>query len=207
MMTPLAVLIKETKALLDLRVHAGDKVLQCHLDTYAKIATNTSKSTQNDLLLCVKEYIQTKIISDIKQQSIGPYYGIKCDEVRDSSNWEQLGLVIRYVKDHIPCEKLLEFIPCEATTSEALCQSAVKCLIDSGLDIKLCRSQTLHGAGNMAGKHAGFASHFLKLSPRAYYHYCSNHDLNLALCKSCEVKEEHLMLDSLKQLGIFFKYS
>ena len=130
-------------------------------------ATYTSKSSQNELLLCIKEFIQTKIIYEIKQQSIGPYYGIQCDEVRDSSNWEQLGLVIRYVKCHMPCEKLLEFMPCETTTGEALCQSAVKCLTDSGLDIKLCRSQTLDGAGNMAGKHAGFASHFLKLSPWA----------------------------------------
>ena len=133
--------------------------------------------------------------------------GIQCDEVRDSSNWEHLGLVIRYVKGHMPCEKLLEFMPCETTTGEALCQSAAKCLTDSGLDIKLCRSQTLDGAGNMAGKHAGFASRFLKLFPRASYHYFSNHDLNLALCKCCEVKEVQLMLDTLKQLGIFFRYS
>ena len=40
-----------------------------------------------------------------------------------------------------------------------------------------------------------------------YDHYCSSHDLNLALCKACDVKEIHLMLDALKQLGLFFKYS
>ena len=115
--------------------------------------------------------------------------------------------MIHYMKGHMPCEKLLEFMPYEATTGEALCQSAVQCLTDSGLDIKLCWYQTLDGKGNTADKHAGFATHFLKLSPRASYHYCSNHDLNLTLCKSCEVKEVQLMLDTLKLLGIFFRYS
>mgnify|MGYP003455485338 CR=1 FL=1 len=79
----------------------------------------------------------------------------------------------------------------------------------SSLDISFCRSQTLDGTGSiyMAGKRVGCAALISKTSPKALYHYCSSHDLNLALCKSCEVKEVHLMLDSLKQLGIFFKYS
>ena len=53
-------------------------------------------------------------------------------------------------------------------------------------------SQTMDGAGNMAGSPAGCAALFTKESPKAVYHYCSSHDLNLALCKSegspCNVK-------------------
>ena len=44
---------------------------------------------------------------------------------------------------------------------------------------------------------------FLKESPRALYNY----DLNLAFCQACDVNEIHLMLDTLKQLRLFFKYS
>ena len=65
----------------------------------------------------------------------------------------------------------------------------------------------MDGAGNMSGKYNGCAAKFTEHSPRALYHYCCSHDLNLVLCKSCELKEIHLMLDSLKQLGLFFKYS
>ena len=64
-------------------------------------------------------------------------------------------------------------------------------------------SQTMDGAGNMAGSPAGCAALFTKESPKAVYHYCSSHDLNLALCKSCQVKEVHVMLSTLKLLGIF----
>ena len=158
-------------------------------------------------MLCVKEFLQRKIVQGIQEQAIGLYYGIQCDEVTDSSNWEQLGLLLRYVKGNKPVERLLEFIPCDCTTGEALCHNAIEALTGVGLDVKLCRSQTMDGAGNMSGKYSGFAAQLRKESPKATYHYCSRHDLNLALCKSCDVKEIHLMLDTVKHLGIFFHYS
>ena len=67
------------KALLALRVNAGDKVLEHHLETCARNATYTSKTTQNELLLCVKEFLQSKIVQEVQEQAIGLYYGIQCD--------------------------------------------------------------------------------------------------------------------------------
>jgi len=195
------------KALLQFRADAGDTTLKSHIELCARNASYTSKVTQNDLLVCVKEFIQRHIVNEINKQSIGPYFGFQCDEVTDSSNWEQLGIVVRYTVDDKPVERLLEFIDCEQTTGEAICDAIVDVLTVAGLDIQLCRSQTMDGAGNMSGKHAGCAARFKLLSPKAQYHYCSSHDLNLALCKSCSVKEVHVMLDTLTQLGLFFKNS
>jgi len=195
------------QALLQFRVDAGDEVLRNHVTTCARNATYTSSVSQNDLLLCIKEYLQSQIIQELKAQSIGPYFGIQCDEVTDSSGWEQLGIVVRYVKNFTPVERLLQFVASENITGKELCGHIVKSLEEVGLDIQMCRSMTTDGAGNMAGKQMGCAARFARLSPKAVYHHCSSHDLNLALCKSCQVKEVHLMLDSLTQLGIFFKYS
>ena len=58
---------------------------------------------------------------------------------------------------------------------------------------------TGYGAGNMAGRQRGSAACFNRLYPKAIHHYCSSQDL----CKTCEVKEIHLMLNSIKQLGFF----
>ncbi|CAC5365225.1 unnamed protein product [Mytilus coruscus] len=104
-------------------------------------------------------------------------------------------------------EKLLEFVQAKETTGTALCGLIVKALTDAGLDIQFCRVQTMDGAGNMSGKNLGCAAQFTRLSLRTVYHYCASHNLNLVLCKCCNVPEIQLMLDSLKQLGIFFKYS
>ena len=40
----------------------------------------------------------------------------------------------------------------------------------------------------------------------APYFYCMNHDLNLVPVKACKIPEMH-MLCTVKQTGIFFKYS
>lgn len=195
------------KELVKFRAEAGDSVLDDHLKQCAKNASYTSKTSQNELLACIKRFIQQTIVDEVKAQPLGPHFGYQCDEVSDASNWEQLGIVIRYLRDGSPVEKLLEFVQAEETTGSALCGLIVKALTDAGLDIQFCRAQTMDGAGNMSGKNLGCAAQFTRLSPRTVYHYCASHNLNLVLCKCCNVPEIQLMLDSLKQLGIFFKYS
>ena len=46
--------------------------------------------------------------NEVKKQTEGPYYGVSADEVTDSSNWEQLGIVLRYVKEFTPVERLFK---------------------------------------------------------------------------------------------------
>ena len=71
-----------------------------------------SKTTQNALLHCIWEIIQHKIVKDVQQQCdyTKSFYGIQADEVTDVSNWEQLGIILRYVSDGEPVERLIEFI-------------------------------------------------------------------------------------------------
>jgi hypothetical protein len=54
------------------------------------------------------------------------YY--QCDEVTDISNWEQLGIVIWYVKEHKPVEWLLEIVSCEKIAGKDLCDNLTKSL-------------------------------------------------------------------------------
>ena len=64
------------KFLIRMRIDAGDKLLEYH-----------KKTTQNDIILCIKESIKSFILEGVKSQTISPCYGIQCDEVSDSSNW------------------------------------------------------------------------------------------------------------------------
>ena len=59
----------------------------------------------------------------------------------------------------------------------------------------------------MAGHTNGCVA-FVKGEARfAPYFYCMNHDLNLVLVKACRIPEMHYMFCTVKQTGIFFKYS
>ena len=82
------------KALLNVRVDAGNTELHDHLQTCARIASYISKTSQNQLLQCIKKYIQDVLVQQVKDG--GGWYGIEADEVTNASNWEQLGLVFRY---------------------------------------------------------------------------------------------------------------
>ena len=83
------------KALVQLRIHAGDSVLELHLASCSKRATYMSKTSQNELRMCIGEYLTDEIAKDVCASS---FFGIQADEVTDVSNWEQLGIVMRYVK-------------------------------------------------------------------------------------------------------------
>ena len=196
------------KNLLDFRIDAGDIALKEHLETSRKNASYISKTTQNQLLDCVKEYVEAVIISEIREQNISAKFAILADEVTDISNHEQLGLVLRYLTNGQPIERLIEYIECESITGEALCDEIKNTLLRLTLRLEDTVSQTYDGAANFSGHVKGCASRFQETVPHAQYIHCSNHDLNLALCHTChDIAEVQNMLGTLTELGLFFKYS
>lgn len=75
------------------RIKAGDEVLKNHLESCAKNASYISKTTQNDLILCCGTVILQKLTSLVKGARL---FIILADECCDSSNKEQMALVLRY---------------------------------------------------------------------------------------------------------------
>ena len=55
-------------ALVKMRIYAGDKALEEHLKNTPKNATYLSKTFQNELLLCMKHYIQNYLLDEVKSQ-------------------------------------------------------------------------------------------------------------------------------------------
>ena len=52
------------KVLIKMRVDAGDKLLENHLNNFQKMP-HMSKTTQNELLLCIKQFI----LDEVKSQA------------------------------------------------------------------------------------------------------------------------------------------
>ena len=93
------------KELIKFTIEAGGSVLVEHLEKCSSYAAYTSKTSQNELLYCIKISIQKHRWN--QDQHFGPYYGYQCDEVTDTRNWEQVGLVVRYQKNGAPvCHSL-----------------------------------------------------------------------------------------------------
>ena len=101
------------KAVVNFCAEAGDVVLQEHLKSCSRRETYISKTAQNELLLCIGNLIRNEIVADIKKSK---FFSVIADEVTDVSNWEQLGIVFRYVKDGEAVEKLVGFVACKSVT-------------------------------------------------------------------------------------------
>ena len=75
-----------------------DKDLENFIMTCKQNAMNLSKTSQNELLLCIKEYIQQEIVNVMKNEKdfFVYFFGLSTDEVTDISNWEQFGIIIAF---------------------------------------------------------------------------------------------------------------
>ena len=79
----------------------------------------TSKTTQNDLLECIKEFIQS-FYEAVASQPYVPLFGIQINEVTDSANTERLRIILRYLFEGKSRERLFEYVDYDCTTSEEL---------------------------------------------------------------------------------------
>ena len=191
-------------ALVKFAIQAGDSVLKAHLDRCSRNASYISKTIQNELLVCMADELLSKIVDNVKASH---YFAVLADEVSDVSGWEQLGISLRYVENHVPVEKLVRFVACRSVTGAALCTEIRTALNDIGVDEANCRAQGYDGAGAMSGHLNGCQKIFRDHVPLAHYYHCSSHQLNLALTKSCAAREIQCMISDLKSVGLFFKYS
>ena len=71
-----------------------------------------------------------------------PYFDVVADEVTDCANWEQLGIIIRYVYQQKPAERLIEYVKCDNIRSEIITNLIIESLKSNGIDISYCRSET-----------------------------------------------------------------
>ena len=111
----------------------------------------------------------------------------------------QLGVVVRYVKNGKPVEKLIMFCECAETSGEAICKAVINNLNEIGLNVLDCWAKCYGGNGNTARHQRGCAVRSLEHAPKAPYFHCVSHDLNLVLCKGSSSLPIKCMLETLKK--------
>lgn len=193
--------------LLEFRIDAGDKVLYEHFESAPRNATYRSKTVQNELIACCGDFIKSEIVNNIKASG---YFSIMADEATDSSNIEQLPLVIRYLhKETLEVkEDFVGFVECKGGVSgEAVANEIMDAVDGLGLDMTLCRGQSYDGAGNMAGKIKGAAAKIKNIYPQAIYIHCTSHQLNLCVMKACTIQMVRNMMATVTELANFFNFS
>ena len=193
-------------ALLNFHIDAGDSVLADHFKTAAKNAQYSSPQIQNDLISCTGEWIRNQILAEVKDAK---FFSVCADEVADSSNKEQLPLVLRFVDvTNSIQEEFVDFFHCDTgTAGSALADKILEALRGYGLDISCLRGQAYDGAGNMAEKYSGVATIIQSTYPRAVYVHCAAHNLNLCVVAACKVQAVKNMMGTMVEICLFFSNS
>lgn len=103
------------RALLRMRIEAGDEKLRNHFKSCGKNATYISWNIQNQIIDACDKVIKSRIVKDVKDAT---FFSVLADETTDVSTQEQFSLSVRYVshntKDGYKInEKFLQFVPLE----------------------------------------------------------------------------------------------
>ena len=193
------------QALLNFRVEAGDKVLANHFANGPRNATYHSKTIQNDIIEVLGTYIQDKIVAEINEAGA---FSLLADEASDSSNKEQLPLVLRFVDKERNVREFFGFYECEdGVTGQAIATLILKPVQELGLSMDFDKGQCYDGAGNMSGPCNGAAAIVRRQYPKAIYTHCMAHHLNLSVVSACKMQNVRNMFDTVGEVTRSFEYS
>ncbi|CAF4061859.1 unnamed protein product [Rotaria sp. Silwood2] len=169
-------------------------------------ATFTSSSVQNEIIELIHEYILSSVLGRVGPSTL---YSIILDGTTDSSNVEQLCLLIRYVDPHSHeiHEAFLAFVPTTSSTGEAIANHILSSLKQYQLPLKNCIGQAYDDAPSMSGVFNGCQAIVKRSCPDAEYMRCSSHALNLFLIDSCTSRFIRNMFGIIKYVTTFFNDS
>ena len=129
------------------------------------------------------------------------------DETTDSSNREQVTLILRRVTQEVH-EEFLGLYHVASIDAATLTTAIKDVLIRMNLPFEKLRGQCYDGASAMRSSKCGVAKRICDLEPRAVYTHCYGHALNLAAGDT--LKQSKLMKDALEttwEITKLIKYS
>ena len=132
---------------------------------------------------------------------------IIADEVTDVSNREELSLVIRYLYNKEVKEVFVDFIEVERITGKVLGESILQWLTSHNISPADMRGQCYDGSSNMSGARSGAKAVVQKAAPKAMYHHCAAHRLNLSIVYSCKISMIQNAESFLGEIARFFSFS
>ena len=167
----------------------------------------TSHDMQNDMLKAMAHKVLRNVNSRLHNAF---FFTIMADETTNSSNKEQVVIVLRYVdnNDFSVEEEFMGLYCIPSIESDTLVFILKDTLSRLNLPLSKLRRQCYDGASNISGIRNGVATQICKEEPRAVYTHCYGHSLNLAAADA--IKQSKVMKSALAtthEVTKFIKYS
>ena len=121
-----------------------------------------SSLIQNEVIELMAQMVQVLIVEECKDSDIN-WYSIKCDEIRDECNVEDLSIVIRYVRGGKAIEHTNSMIKASELDSKSLTRFLLTELQAQQLDPARILSKCYDGASVISGRKGGVRKYCKKL--------------------------------------------
>lgn len=148
----------------------------CEFQFYSGRSSYLSDTICDEFIKLIGIKVLDKILSELRDAK---YFSISVDSTPDVSHCDQLVFCIRYVKDGVPVERFLQFIPINQHKSEYLTDTVIEFMSSHSIELQDCRGQSYDNTNNMAGKYSGLQQRILEMNPFAIFMPCAAHSLNL----------------------------
>lgn len=190
------------RALLRLRIRAGDKVLQDHARNTKGNSTYHSPQIQNELISAAGDIVKEEVLRRVKKAK---FWAMVADETTDRHNREQLVVVIRYVLNDSGtawhCYEdpvaIMDIYANIATAQDegneirlsgiAIGDALLRVACELGLNLTWCVGQGYDGASTLSSQRVGAAQRFMERAESAHYFHCAMHCLNLSAMKAISI--------------------
>lgn len=183
-----------------------DSLLAVHLKN-ATVFKGTSKTIQNELLDAMFAVYKSEIIKQIKAAN---FIAVEADETTDTSNYQQMVVIIRYVFEGQICERFWSFLRPEGYSAGELSNAILtelQHMLSPSEKSKLI-AQSYDGASVMSGKTNGVQAIIRKTYPYAYFIHCYAHQFNLIMERATEChKNVKIFFAHLQAFTSFFSRS
>ena len=140
---------------------------------------NTSYLSANiceEFISHIGKRVQGEILNEIKESK---YYSISVDSTPDVCHTDQLTFTV-ILKENVPAERFLEFIPIYGHGSEYLANTVLHTWQKKkNIPIADCRGQSYDNASNMTGHYSGLQARIKSINQTAFYVPYAAHSLNL----------------------------
>ena len=166
----------------------------------------TTADMQNEILQVMSLKVLREIVSKIHKAS---FYTVMVDETTDSSNTEQVVLVIRWVDGQlIVHEEFIGLYSVPAIDADTLTSVIKDSLVRLNLSLNKMHGQCYDGASSMSGAKTGVAKQISDIESCAIFTHCYGHTLNLACSdavKGCKILRN--TLETTREITKLIKFS
>jgi hypothetical protein len=101
------------------------------------------------------------------------------DYTPDVTHIGQFTFILRYVKNAVPKERFLQFIPIHGHNIDNLSHVVTSFLKDFNISLMNCRGQSYDNAANMSGHYSGLQAILKEQNKYDLYVPCAGHSINL----------------------------